>query len=725
MSKNIKFSPEQVGVLKNRVKTMYDDAYGYMTMKQYSYAGEAWQYYHGELPKVDLEGGDEYVERVVEECVNSVLQDLLTVFTSQDDAVVIEPSWDLPTEVAQALTDRVNKLLVDDNDGYTALHDAWKEMLVARNGFVKVWWENKELHKADSIEGVPAAAVIPYLEGVRSNPSIKMKEEDVEITEYEDGAADVSIKYIATVGRLKVMYVPFNDMIINEGARTIKDANYVCQRIRKSKAEMIDEGYDPDIVAELNYDNTEVFNLVTWDKTNGAVDPFQDNGYVDNDYAGEIWVNEHYIRTAVLDDKHEDRLYQVVECQGNIFSIEEVEFIPFISFTCLPLPGVVFGESITDLTRDLQDTQSRLMRATIDNAQYITYGRYLADTNKVDMRALLDNTPGGVIPVEAGPAGVGGAVQMLQEAQLPQSVALAMQNIEFAKEARTGVSKTSQGLSKDMLKGDHGFDTVSFLVSQSQGRSRMMARNVARNYAELIRMMVSYIRDNSTVPLTVNTIQGPQQFLPQAIPHDISIKIKPALSAADKQEEAQKFLQTLQGLQMISGQQAMFAGPQQRYMQSAKWVELNGYKDVNTFLMGMQEYQAPQPSPMDIANLQKVQAEAEKIANESQAIMHKAGLEQNKFEVDTQIRADEQSRLENTALWNAQNMADQNAIQEAIAISNADESLRKSIQKEQEQRNREFREQVDLMKSEAEIKLRSRELDIQELNAIKDLSITA
>lgn len=721
MSKNIKFSPEQVEVLQNRVKTMYDDAYGYMTMKQYSYAGEAWQYYHGELPKVDIEGGEDYVERVVEECVNSVLQDLLTVFTSQDDAVTIEPSWDLPPEVAQALTDRINKLLVDDNDGYTALHDAWKEMLVARNGFVKVWWENKELHKADSVEGIPAIAVAPYLEGVRANPNIELKEEDIEITEYDNGTADVSISYVAQIGRLRVMYVPFNDMIINEGARTIKDANYVCQRIRKSKAEMLDEGYDPDVVAELNYDNTEVYNLVTWDKTNGAVDPFQDNGYVANDYAGEIWVNEHYIRTTVLDDKHEDRLYQVVECQGNIFSIEEVEFIPFISFTCLPLPGVVFGESITDLTRDLQDTQSSLMRATLDNAQYITYGRYLADEGRVDMRALLDNRPGGIIPVDAGNMGVAGSVVMLQEAQLPQSVALAMQNVEMAKEARTGVSKTSQGLSKDMLKGDHGFDTVSFLVSQSQGRSRMMARNVARNYAELIRMMVSYIRDNSTVPLTVNTINGPQPFLPQAIPHDLRVKIKPALSAADKQEEAQKFLQTLQGLQMISGQQAMFAGPQQRYMQSAKWVELNGYKDINTFLMGLNEYQPPQPSPMDIANLQKIQAEGQKISNEAQSIIHKAGLDQSKFEVEAQVKADEQTRLEQTARWNAQNMADQNAIAEASVIANAEESVRKSFQKDKEQANREFRESVDLMKSEADIKLRNRELDIQELNALKDL----
>lgn len=722
MSKNIKFSPEQVGVLKNRVQTMYDDAYGYMTMRQYSFAGESWQYYHGELPKVNIEGGDDYVERVVEECVNSVLQDLLTVFTSQDDAVVIEPAWDLPTEVAQALTERVNKILVDDNEGYTALHDAWKEMLVARNGFVKVWWENKELHKADSVEGVSIAAVGPYLEGLRSRDAIKFSEDDIEIVEYEDGTADVTVKYTVTVGRVKIEYVPFNMMLVNEGARNIRDANYVCQRIKKSKAEMLDEGYDEKIVEELSYNTTELFNLVTWDKSNGSVDPYTSNGYMDDDYAGEVEVNEHYIRTTVLDKKSESRLYQVVECQGHIFSIEEVEFIPFISFTCLPIPGVVFGESITDLTRELQDTQSLLMRATLDNAKYITYGRYLADTDRTDVRALLNNTPGGIIPVEGGPGGVAGAVMMLQEAQLPQSVALAMQNVEMAKEARTGVSKTSQGLSKDMLKGDHGFDTVNFLVSQSQGRSRMMARNVARNYAELIRMVVSYIRDNSTVPLTINTMQGPQQFLPQQIPGDLSIKIKPALSAADKQEEAQKFLMTLQGLQAISGQQAMFAGPQQRYKQSARWVEMNGYKDVNTFLMGMQEYQAPQPSPMDIANLQKVQAEAEKLANESQALMHKAGLEQSRFEVDSQVKADEQARLEQTAMWNAQNMADQNAIQEAIAIANADESLRKTIQKEKDMRNREFNDEVSLMRTEAELKLRSRELDIQELNALKGLT---
>lgn len=721
MSKNIKFSPEQVEVLQNRVKTMYEDAYGYMTMKQYSNASESWQYYNGELPKVQLDGGDDYVERVVEECVNSVLQDLLTVFTSQDDAVVIEPTWELPTEVAQALTDRINKILVDDNDGYTALHDAWKEMLVARNGFVKVWWESKTLHKADSIEGVPAAAVIPYLDGIRLRPSISLKDEDIEITEYDDGTADVTIKYTAQIGRLRVMYVPLSHMIVNEGARNIKDASYVCQRIRKSKSEMLNEGYDPELVKSLNYEDNEQFNLVTWDKTNGAVDPFQDNGYVSDDYAGEVWVNEHYIRTTVLDGDKEERLYQVVECQDNIFSVEEVEFIPFVSFTALPTPGVVFGESLTDLTRDLQDVQSRLMRATIDNAQYITYGRYLADPNKVDMRSLLDNTPGGVIAVDGGPAGVAGSVMMLQEAQLPQSVALAMQNIEIAKEARTGVSKTSQGLSKDMLKGDHGFDTVSFLVSQSQGRSRMMARNVARNYAELIRMMVSYIRDNSNVPLTINTLQGPQQFLAQQIPHDIQIKIKPALSAADKQEEAQKFMQTLQGLQAISAQQAMFAGPQQRYMQSAKWVEMNGYKDINVFLMNMNEYQPPQPSPMDIANLEAIQSNIEKTRTETQAIIHRAGLEQNKFEVDAQVKADEQTRLENSALWNAQNMADQNAIQEGIAIANAEESERKSIQKAIEQSNKEFREQVDLLKTEADIKLRNRELDIQELNALKGL----
>lgn len=721
MGKTIKLPTEQAMALRTRVNTLWDSAYSYMTMNQLGPAAESWQYYHGELPKVQLEGGDGYVERVVEECVNSVLQDLMTVFTSQDDAVTIEPSWDLQPEVAQALSDRINKVLIQDNEGYSALHDAWKEMLVARNGWVKVWWENKTIHKADSIEGVPVQAVAPYLQAFYDNPHFKMKEDDVEVIEYDNGTADVTIKYTADVGRLRLKYVPFQNVIIDQQARSVRDATYLCHHMRMTKAEMIDAGFDSEIVASLNYYTTESANLVEWDKTNGTVDPYMDEGTDSSDYAGKVWLKEHYLWTTVLDKNNESRLYQVLEAQGNILSVEEVEFIPFVSFRCMPLPGVVYGESIADLTKDLQNTQSRLMRATIDNAQYITYGRYLADTSRVDMRSLLDNSPGGIIEFEGSASGIV-PVSILQEAQLPQSVPLAMQFIEGAKEARTGVSKTSQGLSKDMLKGDHGFDTVNFLVSQSQGRSRMMARNVARDYCDLIRMIISFIRDNSVTPLNVRTPTGFVPFYPQQLPLDVQLKIKPALSAADKQEEAQKFLQTLQGLQAVSSAQSMFLGVEQRYALSQQWLDVMEVKDLGSYMMNIQQYQAPQPSPMDIATLSKVQAETQKLATEAQAILHKANLDQTAFEVEAQVKADEQERLEFSAMANARNMSQQTAINEAVAMANADESARKTIQKEREQANREYNDQVATLKSEAEIALRSRELDIQEFNALKSSS---
>jgi hypothetical protein len=616
-------------------------AMDFMTAAMTAEARTAWEYYYGDLPTPVTAGGSSWVDRTVWESVNGTLQDLLNVFTSGEDAVRFASVDERDADAAKLATQVVNQILLRDNDGYNVLSSALKECLVTRNSFIKRYWSEEDRAMTEKVEGVNPDELQAYIQGLEDGGIEKL---EVVGVERDDGLIDADISYVLKIKKVKVEYVPLEEILVDQWCtNSIQDATYFAHRTRKTKKELLDLGFPEDEIDQITWWNTtEEINqqqMVAWSRTDWRNDWHQDIGTDDDDHQQKVWLYEQYVRTSDLSDDGIVRLYQVFDAGDRILEINEVDDIPFETFTPYPIPGSIFGESVYDITKDIQDLRTALIRGMIDNIHTANYGRYTAIAGAYDVRSLLDNRPGGVVEMERPDA-----VNLLPYHNLPNGIDALLGMTEDVKEMRTGVTKLGMGINADVFKNDNAYATVGLMMNAAQNRIRMVARNIAHNgMSSLMRAIYRLFRENSQLPLTVQTQQGIIQVHPRQLPPRNQLVISVAISPSEKQQRAQNLLMLKQMMMADPQIMPLFGLQQDRYMTSEIF-QLMGIQDVHNYIMPLEQYQ-PQPDPMQQLQLQMAQAQVQKTQNEAQKIFadadndkHRLAFEQQKAADDTQMK---------------------------------------------------------------------------------------
>ncbi|MCS5736830.1 portal protein, partial [Herbiconiux daphne] len=306
--------------------------------------------------------GSSYVDRTVWEAVNGTLQDLLNVFTAGEDAVSFASVDERDADAAKLATQVVNQILLRDNQGYNVLASALKECLVTRNSFVKRYWSEDEKAMTEKVEGVNPDELQAYIQGLEDAGVEKI---EVVGTERDDGLIDADVSYVLKIKRVKVDYVPLEEVLVDQWATSIQTATYFAHRTRKTKQELLELGFPEDEINNVTeWNTTEEISqqqIVAWARTDWRNDWHQDIGTDSDDHAQQVWLYEQYVRTSDLNDDGIIRLYQVFDAGDRILEINEVDDIPFETFCPYPIPGTIFGESVYDITKDIQDLRTALI----------------------------------------------------------------------------------------------------------------------------------------------------------------------------------------------------------------------------------------------------------------------------------------------------------------------------------------------------------------------------
>lgn len=640
---SLKISEDKQDELRIQLNKYRNYAMDWMTGAMTGEARTAWEYYYGSLPMPVTQGASSYVDRTVWESVNGTLQDLLNVFTSGEDAVTFTSVDERDADAAKVATQVVNQILLRDNEGYNVLSSALKECLVTRNSFIKRYWDETEKAMTENVEGVNPDELQDYLQGLEDAGVQKIK---IDATTREDGLMDAEVSYVLMIKKVKVEYVPLEEIMVDQWATSIQNATYFAHRTRKTKKDLLDLGFPKDeIDAVTNWNTTEEINqqqIVAWSRTDWRNDWHQDIGTDSDDHAEQVWLYEQYIRTSDLSKDGLIHLYQVFDAGDRILEINEVDDIPFETFTPYPIPGTIFGESVYDITKDIQDLRTALIRGMIDNIHKANYGRYTAIAGAYDRRSLLDNRPGGVVEMDRPDA-----VNLMPYHNLPQGIDALLAMTEDVKEMRTGVTKLGMGINADVFKNDNAYATVGLMMNAAQNRIRMVARNIANNgMVSLMRAIYRLYRENADTPLTVQTDQGVIQVHPKQLPPRNQLTISVAISPNEKQQRAQNLMMLKQMLTADPQIAPLFGIQQDRFMTSEIF-SLMGIKDVHNYLTPMEQYQ-PQPDPMQELQMQMAQAQIQLAQNQAQKIYsdadndkHRLAFEQQKAADDTQLKMQE------------------------------------------------------------------------------------
>ena len=452
------------------------NASGYIGGELVARRKKSLEYYLGMPLGNEQEGRSQVVSNDVMDTVESLMPSLMKIFTSGDNVFQCEGVGPEDEEMARQASDYINHVFLKENNGFTALYCAFKDALIQKNGILKVYWDSANKTEREEYTRLTD----DEFNDLVSDSQVEVKNH----SEYEESITDdrgqeidkvtlhdVVIHRTSLYGGVKIEPVPPEEFLIERRCKDLHSANFVCHRTNKTKTELVEMGFDPDVVEGLPTGDPDFY---TEDKfvRHQNVD-FSHGDNTGDTSTEDVLIHECYVKMDLDDDGKAELVKIIVAGDGkHLLDIEEIDTIPFISMTPVIMPHRFHGRSIAELVEDIQLIKSTVMRQMLDNMYLTNNNRVAIQDGQVAMDDLLTNRPGGIVRTKQPPQNV---MMPIQAQPITEQASGMLAYLDAVKETRTGVSRTSQGLNSDSLnnKTATGMNQV---LTQSQMRMELIAR---------------------------------------------------------------------------------------------------------------------------------------------------------------------------------------------------------------------------------------------------------
>ena len=599
---------------------------------------KAQEYYYALPFGYEVEGRSQYVDSTVQDTIEWIKPSLMRVFASGDEMVKFTPHGPEDVQAAEQATDYVNYVFTKDNPGWEVLYSWFHDALLQKNGIVKVWWDEYEEAKREEYQNL-GDLEFEYL----------ISDDGVEVLEHtavegpEGMYHDVVIKRSNYDGRVRIENVPPDEFLISREAKSIKDARFVCHRVKKTLSELRIMYPDDDFTVEdlgggdnmMDY-NAERLARYQFDNSDNMAGLF--NGG-EEEALREYWLHESFLRTD-FDDDGIAELRKVCTVGDYVFSNEEIDYTPFVSITPLKIPHKFFGLSVADLVMDLQLIKSTLMRNLMDNAYNQNFGRYAVLEGQANLDDLLTQRPGGVVRVKSPNAVMPLATPPLE----PYSFQM-LGYLDEVRESRSGVNKNTQGINADALTSHTTATAVNAVMTNAQSRVEMIARQFAETGVKelmwcIYELLLKYQDKERVVMLRNEWVPVRPDMWSDKMDCTVSV----ALGNGSKDQQMAHLSQMIQ-----FAAQAMQGGlpivtPQNMYNLGSALVKAMGYQNVGDFLTEPPPPQPQQPSPEDQTAMMEQQIKMKELEikqGDLQVKMMKVQQDAQEAAVDAQLKAEE------------------------------------------------------------------------------------
>jgi len=646
------------------------------------------EYYRGDPFGNEEDGRSQVVAMEVRDTVSAMLPSLMRVFFSTENTVEFVPRGPEDVENAQQATDYCNYVFNNDNNGFMVAYATFKDALVRKCGIVKAWIEDTESVRIEEYSGLDDQTL-----------QIVMQEGDADVkivASYPDetmqGAMqidpmtgqpmppamihDVQIKRKVTDKRIHVACLPPEELLLSRQAMSFKDAPFIGHRKMATVAELISMGYDEDEVmdyvgsSDLN-DNEEAL----------ARAPLANNQYL-TESANPMMQRVLYVEGYAKVDFDGDGIPELRKMcfMGAGYKMVRnlpASYIPFVEFPCDPEPHTspLEAMSIFDITRDLQEIKSEVMRNTLDSLAQSIHPRTVIVEGQVNIDDALNNETGAIIRARAP-----NMVQPLVTPFVGQAAFPVLSYLDEIKEGRTGMSKASMGLNPDALQSSTKA-AVAATVSASQGRIELTARLMAEGMKELFKTILFLVTTHQDKPRMIRLRNKLVQIDPRGWDNTMDVNINIGLGNGDANERQMQLMQVLAKQESILtqfGLENVVVTPQMYVNTLKRIVEMSGIKDPSSYFNDIPEgYKPPQAPPKPSPEEVLAQVQAESIRADIQKKAADLELQRQKMIMDDDFRRDQmnqdrllkQMELElkyNTQLNTAQIVAEQNVNREVI-----------------------------------------------------------
>jgi len=608
---------------------------------------DAIDYYMGDMSRdmPTTEGRSSAVSSDVADTVEGMLPSLMEIFAGSDEVVQFEPVGPEDVQAAEQETDYTNHVFMQENDGFLVLYSFIKDALLSKNGYVKVWWEDDETSERETYYDQSDDAFALIMQQVASSDDYQIVEHSIN-TDDATGITshDVTIEQTKDASKVCVIGVPPEEVGIERGARSLRDCNYFYHDVRKTKEELIEQGYDEDQITSLLPDTGQRgIESTSRDTTSGA-------GFAGGDKESQrLLITEHYVRMD-YEGKGKSELYRVTTggANGDVLringkdDIQPIDVIPFAAMTPIPMPHRFFGRSIADLVMDIQRIKTALMRGMLDNV-------YLSNNPRVEVAEenagpntlddLLVQRPGGVVRTKRL-----GGIQWQVVPNISGNLFPAIEYMDATREWRTGVTRQGQGIDANALQNQSA-TAVSQAFTAAQARLRLVARIMAETgIKDMFSLIHATIRKHGQQAKTVRLRNQWVQVDPRNWKTRNDLTINVGLGTGGKQQRLAS-LTMLAGLQekaMASGLTNLVSA-EHLYSTAKEIVKALELKNVDAYFSDPKSQPPLQPKPdpkmieLQAKNeIEKTQAQAD-IAVQTQKTQAEIAANEQKQMIELQM----------------------------------------------------------------------------------------
>jgi hypothetical protein len=507
------------------------NAVGYLSGELSQARTKAMDYYLGEPFGNEVEGESKVVSTDVADTVEWILPSLLKVFTASDEIGRAEPTGPEDEDAAKQATEYANFVLMRDNPGFVILHNWFKDALLAKNGIIKCWWEETTDEQREEVGPLDDDAW-----GVE----VQQRTEDGWMPEDQEPAGGGQVRGAfrrsKKRGKVCIENVPPEEFLISRNAKSIDDASYVGHRRRWTESELIDAGYDRDIVKALGSDDADT-NEERATRNQDIDETNLDEGAdLMNRSQRRIWVTEAYVKCdwngdgisemrKVTHGRHSNTILDNEEWKGPR---------PFLSVTPILMPHRFFGRSVADIVMDLQLIKSTLWRQILNNL-YLSNNPRHAISDQVNVDDFLVSKSGGVVRMLNG-AQPAGHILPLQTPFVAGAAFPMLEYVDSVRENRTGVTRYNQGIDANSL--NKTASGISQIMTASQARIELIARIFAETGVKGLFSMIIWnlkrYKDQAERTLRLRNKWVPMS--PATWPADFDMQVSVGLGTGNKDQ---------------------------------------------------------------------------------------------------------------------------------------------------------------------------------------------
>ena len=658
---------------------------------------------YAEYNKVDQDTANRssFVSTDVRDAIMLMLPSLIRLFGASESPIELVPRTAADSDMATQATNFVNYTFWNDNPGFLILYGAFKDAMTVKTGFVKWWTDNQKEIRTKTFANITAMQIQQIL---TEDPSAKIAEIGQPVPQPTPppqmqpppgpgipgmgppggapagmpggpppGGAQppmppparppggssppgmappggamppiavydhVAFRYEVAKPIIKVAGVPPEEMRIDRYARTFKESRLVGHERIVPVDELTGMGYAREDL--LDYVQSQSIAEFT------SEPQLRNPGRIMSTRVGDgVNYGEWYVRADKDGDGHAE-LRRIVTMGENhdIVKDEPANRIKFALFSVDPISHTIVGDSIADLTMDIQRIKTNLARAVLDSAAESINPKTVINELVVNVDDALNDDLGAVIRARGDPnsAVAFNNIPFLGQAALPI--------IEFLNDVlqrRTGLSDAAKGLDPKALQSSTMVG-VEAVINGAQERTELVARVLAETgFKDLFRGLFDEICENPSQQRTLKVNGAWTDYDTSTFDSSMGVEVNATLGKGSDTVRLMTLQQIKTDQQAIVAQMGLsnpICGLPEMMNTQTDMLSIANIKNVNRYFKmpdpnAMQQLlSAPkEPDPMMLAaqaQFQKVKADAaEALGNQN---LKKAQQEQENSIAMAQLR---------------------------------------------------------------------------------------